>query len=280
MKIKVTADSTCDLSPELVEKYNITIVPLSIVKDGKSYIDGVEIGPDDIFQYVAETGKLCSTAAVNVSQYLDVFSELRREYDAIIHFTISGEMSVCYQNACLAAEEIDGVYPIDSRNLSTGIGLLVIDAAIMANAGMDAQEIVAVLRDRIEKLEVSFVIDTLLYLWKGGRCSGVAALGANLLSLKPCIEVKDGTMVVSKKYRGSLKKCLVQYVRDKLAGRTDIDTRRIFITDSGVDEEIYKTVYEAVAESQCFEEILHTRAGSTISNHCGPNCLGILFFRK
>ena len=280
MKIKVTADSTCDLSQELLDKYNITVIPLFIVKDGESFIDGVEIFPDDIFKYVSETGKLCSTTAVNVADYVEKFTELRREYDAIIHFTISSEMSACYQNACLAAEEVSGVYPFDARNLSTGIGHLAIDASIMAQSGMDPEEIVAVLNEKREKLDVSFIIDTLLYLWQGGRCSGVAMLGANLLSLKPCIEVRDGSMGVAKKYRGSLKKCLVQYVRDRLKDREDIDTRRIFITDSGVSEDIYNAVYEAVSECQQFDEILHTRAGSTISNHCGPNCLGILYYHK
>ena len=280
MKIKVTADSTCDLSQELIDRYNITIIPLSIVKDGESFIDGVEIGPDDIFEYVSKTGKLCSTAAVNVADYIDKFTQLRREHDAVIHFTISGDMSACYQNACLAAQEVDGVYPVDARNLSTGIGHLAIDTAIMAESGMDPEEILAVLGDKKEKLDVSFLIDTLVYLWKGGRCSGVAALGANLLSLKPCIEVRDGRMGVARKYRGSLKKCLVQYVHDRLANRDDIDTRRIFITDSGVSDEIFQAVYDAVAECQKFDEIIHTRAGSTISNHCGPNCLGILYYHK
>lgn len=280
MKIKVTADSTCDLSQELISRYNITITPLSIVKDGESFVDGVEIGPDDIFDYVSKTGKLCSTAAVNVADYIDTFTRLRAEYDAVIHFTISGDMSACYQNACLAAQEVGGVYPFDARNLSTGIGHLAIDAAIMAEKGMEPEEILAVLNDKREKLDVSFLIDTLLYLWKGGRCSGVAALGANLLGLKPCIEVRDGKMGVAKKYRGSLKKCLVQYVNERLKDRDDIDTGRIFITDSGVSDEIYNAVYDAVAECQPFEEIIHTRAGSTISNHCGPNCLGILYYHK
>ena len=280
MKVKITADSTCDLSPELVEQYHIQIVPLAIIKDGKPFIDGVEITPDDIYEHFNQTGRLCNTTAVSTGEYLDLFRELRKEYDAVIHFTISSEMSVCYQNAQLAAEEVPGVYPIDSRNLSTGIGQLVLDAAILAEKGLDAEEIVPILLDKRERLDVSFLIDTLTYLHKGGRCSGVAALGANLLSLKPCIEVRDGTMGVGKKYRGNLKKCLVQYVKDRLEGRSDIDTARIFITDSGVSEEIRQAVHEAVAACQPFEEILHTRAGSTVSNHCGPNTLGILYYHK
>jgi DegV family protein with EDD domain len=280
MKIKVTADSTCDLSQELVDAHNITIVPLSIVKDGKSYIDGIEIKPEDIYEFVTSTGKTCNTTAVNAAQYIDLFSSLRKEYDAIIHFTISSEMSACYQNAVLASQEVPGVYPIDSRNLSTGIGHLVLDAAIMAEKGLDAEEIVAIINDKKERLDVSFLIDTLTYLWKGGRCSGVTALGANLLGLKPCIEVTDGAMGVGKKYRGNIKKSLLQYVKDRLAGRDDIDTSRIFITDSGISDEIRQAVHEAVAACQPFEEIIHTRAGCTVSNHCGPNTLGILYYHK
>lgn len=280
MKIKITADSTCDLSPELIEKYGITITPLSVVKDGKPYIDGVEICPDDIYAFVAETGRICSTAAVNTADYTDVFSSLRTEYDAVIHFTISQSMSACFQNAQIAAMDIPGVYVIDSENLSTGIGHLVIDAAILAEKGLDAEEIVSIINDKKTRLDVSFLIDTLQYLWKGGRCSGVAALGANLLNLKPCIEVKDGAMGVGKKYRGNIGKSLIQYVRDRLEGRDDIDTSRIFITDSGISEEIRAAVHEEVARCQPFEEIIHTRAGCTVSNHCGPNTLGILYYHK
>mgnify|MGYP002627188232 CR=1 FL=1 len=280
MNIRISADSTCDLSPELIERYGIAITPLTIIKDGKPYVDGVEITPDDIYQYVNETGKLCNTAAVSTGEYIDFFTSQLESADAVIHFTISSDMSACFQNAQLAAADIPGVYPVDARNLSTGIGQLALDAAVLADKGLDAEEIVSILNDKKEKLDVSFLIDTLTYLWKGGRCSGVAALGANLLGLKPCIEVKNGEMGVGKKYRGNLKKCLVQYVHDRLEGRDDIDTTRIFITDSGVSEEIRQAVHEAVAECQPFEEICHTRAGSTISNHCGPNTLGILYYHK
>ena len=165
-------------------------------------------------------------------------------------------------------------------NLSTGIGHLVLDGAEMAQQGMSGREIQAELEKRREKLNVSFIIDTLLYLWKGGRCNAVSALGANLLSLKPCIEVRNGKMGVAKKYRGSLKKCLVNYVEDRLKGAGDIDYRRIFITDSGVSDELYQAVYDAVAACGPFEEIIHTHAGCTVSSHCGPNCLGILYYNK
>ena len=282
MKIKICADSTCDLSPELVEKYDIGILPLYIVKDGVSLADGVEICPQDIFDHVRGGGAMCSTAAVSVADYEAFFTEQRKNCDAMIHFHISSEMSSCYQNACIAAESVPGVYPVDSRNLSTGIGQLVLLAAEMAAEGsMSAEEIYNAILDKREKLDVSFVLDTLLYLRKGGRCSAVAALGANLLSLKPCIEVHDGAMGVGKKYRGTLGKCLVQYVRDRLEGRDDIDLKRVFITDSGgFAQEELDAMEAEVRRCQPFEEILHTHAGCTVSNHCGPRCVGILYFHK
>ena len=282
MKIKICADSTCDLSPELVKKYDIGIIPLYIIKDGTSYADGLEITPQDIYAHVRAGGAMCSTAAVSVADYETFFTEQRKQCDAMIHFHISSEMSSCYQNACIAAESVSGVYPVDSRNLSTGIGQLVIAAAEMAAAGkLSAEEIVGVILEKREKLDVSFVLDTLEYLRKGGRCSTLAAMGANLLSLKPCIEVRGGTMGVGKKYRGTLGKCIVQYVRDRLEGRDDIDLKRIFITDStGFAPEEIAAMEAEVRRCQPFEEILRTQAGCTISSHCGPRCIGILYFHK
>ena len=280
MRIRVTADSTCDLSPELVEQYGIVISPLYIVMDGKSYKDTVEIKPDDIYAYVDRTKKVCSTAALNVADYLKFFEKNKEGYDAIIHFTISSEMSSCYQNACIAAEEIGNVWVIDSRTLSTGIGHLVLDAAELAAEGKEPQEICDILNKKKETLDVSFVIDTLKYLALGGRCSSLAALGANLLNLKPTICVVNGKMIVGKKYRMSLDRALLRYVKDQLGDLDTVDTHRIFITDSGVSEENWRAVEKLLRETLPFEQIYHTRAGGTVSNHCGPGTLGILFYRK
>ena len=236
MKIKISADSTCDLSPELIERYHIGITPLYIIRGEETLRDGIDVRPEELYEYANATGKLCKTAAVNVSDYLAYFAACREEYDAVIHFTISSDMSACYQNACIAAQEFTNVYPVDSRNLSTGIGHLVLDAAEMAEQGMDAADIASALEKKREKLDVSFVIDTLEYLKRGGRCSALVAMSANLLHLKPCIEVKDGKMGVGHKYRGKLEKCYVQYIEERLKGRDDIDCHRIFITDSGCDE--------------------------------------------
>ena len=282
MNIKISADSTCDLSRELVERYAIGITPLYIIRDGQSLVDGVDITPDEIYDHVAGGGSMCSTAAVSVYDYVTFFRKELESCDAVVHFHISGEMSACYQNACIAAAEVGDVYPVDARSLSTGIGLLVLEAAELAREGkLTAQEIQQRMEQRREKLNVSFLVEQLDYLRKGGRCSSVAALGANVLSLRPCIQVKDGRMGVGKKYRGPYLTCLLQYVKERLEGRDDIDPHRIFITESGgmTAEEVAR-VEEAVRSYQPFEEVLHTRAGCTVSSHCGSRTLGILYFTK
>ena len=282
MKIRISADSTCDLSPELIEKYNIAITPLYIIKEGVSLVDGVDITPEDIYAHVDAGGNICSTAAVSVADYEDFFKAQLAEYDAVVHFCISSEMSSCWQNAMIAASGLENVYPVDSRNLSSGIALLVIAAAELAAEGtMTAAEIQAAMVEKREKLDVSFVLDTLAYLRKGGRCSALAAMGANMLSLKPSIEVHDGTMGVAKKYRGQLMKCILQYIRDHLEGRDDIDTTRIFLTDSRrfTDAELDEMEAE-IRRCQPFTEVLRGKSGCTISNHCGPHCMGILYFHK
>lgn len=280
MNIKISADSTCDLSPDLIVRYDIGISPLYIVRDGESLVDGVDITPDEIYAHVEAGGSMCSTAAVSVYDYVEFFRKELESADAVVHFHISGDMSACYQNACIAAAEVGNVYPVDARNLSTGIGLLVLEAAELAQKGeLTAQEIQQRMNQRRELLDVSFVVEQLGYLRKGGRCSSVAALGANMLSLRPCIQVKDGKMGVGKKYRGAYQKCLLQYVKERLEGRDDIDPHRIFITESGgfTPEEVAE-VEAAVRGYQPFEEVLHTRAGCTVSSHCGPRTLGILYF--
>lgn len=278
MKIKISADSTCDLSQELIDRYNIGITPLYI-NVGDECIRDIGINTEELFAKV-DSGLTCSTAAVNVQDYLDVFSEWLKEYDAIVHFTISSDMSSCYQNACIAAAELGNVYVVDSRNLSSGIGHLALDAAEMAAAGMDAATIKDTLDERKSKLDVSFVLQTLDYMSRGGRCTAVEAFGANLLRLRVCIQVSEGSMGVAKKYRGKMNNCYLDYVREKLADPDSIDPRRIFITDSGLPEEVRASIEDEVRKLVPFEEVYHTHAGFTISSHCGPGCMGILFFRK
>lgn len=280
MNIKITADSTCDLSPELVEKYGIEILPLYIIKDGESYRDMKDIVPQDIFDHVNAGGTITTTAAINTEEYTEYFKPLSEQYDAVIHINISAGFSSCNQNANIAAEEFDNVYIVDSRNLSTGSGHVVIEAAIMAQNGASPEEIVEAMKTLVDKVEASFVVDKLDYLRKGGRCSALAALGANILSLRPCIEVKDGKMGVGKKYRGKFDACIEKYVNERLEGRTDIVTDRIFITHTPCDKKIVDMVRKTIKKHMQFTEIIETTAGCTVSSHCGPNTLGILFIRK
>ena len=278
MSIKITATSTCDLPPELLERHQITIVPLYISFGGNTYRDGVETGPDDIFRYVDGGGALPTTAAANIADYQTLFAELSPKYDAVLHIPIGSGFSACYQNACVAAEDFPNVYVVDSRNLSGGHGFLVLEAAEAAERGDSIQDILAMLDGLIDKVNTTFVVDKLDYLAKGGRCSSVVALGANLLKLKPCIVLSDGKMSVGKKYRGAFEKVLPNYVRDLLSGK-DARKERVFITYTRCDPAIPAAV-EQVVKEYGFREIIHTDAGCTVSCHCGPNTLGVLFLRK
>lgn len=280
MNIKILSDSTCDLPVEVLEKYNITMIPLTVVKDGKEFTDGVDITPADIFNHVANGGSLCSTAAINIGEYADHFSKYVNDFDGVIHINISAEFSSCYQNACLAAEEFDNVRVIDSRNLSTGQGLVVLKACELAKECSSLDEIADKLRAFTDKVEASFLLDRLDYMVKGGRCSAAAALGANLLNLKPCIEVKNGKMAVVKKYRGNYAKCLATYVHDRLANRNDVDKGTLFVTRTPVTDECFNAVVDAVAAHNDFTTTYWNEAGCTISCHCGPGTLGVLFVRK
>ena len=280
MKIKILSDSTCDLSAQLLAEHDITLVPLTVVKAEEQYKDGVTITPADIFSHVAAGGDLCSTAANSIGEYADYFEKYAPEYDGVIHITIGSGFSSCYQNACLAAEDFPNVRVIDSQNLSTGQGLVVLKACELAAAATDLDALAAELRAYTEKVEASFLVDKLDYLVKGGRCSSAAALGANLLNLKPCIEVKGGKMTVGTKYRGNYAKCLANYVKERLDGREDIDRSTLFVTQTIVSDECNAAVLEAVKTYGKFDTVYETTAGCTVSCHCGPGTLGILFVRK
>ena len=278
-KVLIVSDSTCDLSPELIDRYGIKLLPLGVSLGEKLYSDGVDITPDHIYKHYEETGELPRTSAVNMADFSDSFEKYTAEGYSIVCFTISAEMSSTFNNARMAAEDFDNVYVIDSRNLSTGTGLLVVSACEMAKEGKSAKEIAEAVNAMRDRVCASFVINDLEFLHKGGRCSALAAFGANLLKLKPCIEVKNGAMGVGKKYRGKVDLCFEQYARERLEGRDDLRKHRVFVTHSGCKPETVARVKEIVA-SYGFEEVLETRAGCTISNHCGPNTLGVLFLRK
>ncbi|MBQ3575486.1 MAG: DegV family protein [Clostridia bacterium] len=279
MKIRFTADSTCDMSAEFRAKYQVELIPLSVELNGKYYKDGVDIFPDDIIAAVNQGANLPKTSALNVSEYVEVFTRVLKDCDAIIHFNIGSGFSSCHQNARLAAEGLP-VYCIDTENLSSGSSLLIGEAADMLEAGMEVEKVVEELGKLTKKVDASFILDRLDYLYKGGRCSMVAMLGANVLRLKPCIEVVDGKMGVGKKYRGTYERCLKQYINDRLADKENISTKRVYITHTGVNPEAVEAIKKIVAEQISFDDVFENRAGSTITSHCGENTLGILMVRK
>ena len=279
-KIIIASDSTCDLGAELIEKYGVKILPLGVALGEENYTDGVDIDPDMIYANYEKTGQLPKTSAVNLADFEDFFEEYTAQGYSIVVFTISSDMSSAYHNAHLAAEDFDNVYVVDTRNLSTGGGLLVATAAEMAKDGKSAAEIAEKCQKLAENVDASFVIDSLEFLHKGGRCSALAAFGANLLQLKPCITVKGGKMGVSKKYRGRFSAVLPQYIEDRMSDLSDICLDKVFITHAGCDKEIIDACVSKVKSLAPEVEVMVTRAGCTVSSHCGKNTLGVLFIRK
>lgn len=280
MRIKISSDSTCDLSPELIREHGVSIKPLIVNMGDRSYRDGVDITPDMIYAHVAAGNPLCTTSAVSVGEYEEYFAELRKDCDVLIHINLGSGFSSCYQNACIAAGELDDVYPIDSKNLSTGQGHVVLEACRLAKTETDPKELCRKLEEFVTRVDTSFLLDRLDYMVKGGRCSMVKALGANLLRLKPCIEVVNNKMGMGKKYRGAYAKSIEAYVRERLANTDDIVKNEIFVTHTKVDPEIVELVKKTVLDCCKFARVYETTAGGTITCHCGEGCLGILYIRK
>lgn len=278
--VVISGDSTCDLSPELIERYGIKLLPLTVNLGGVQYSDGVDIDPEMIYHHYEQTGELPKTSSPNIAMLADFYAKHTADGSEMVFFTISAEMSSTYNNARLAATQFEGVHVVDTKNLSTGGGLLVVAAGEMAKKGMSAAEIADACRALTEKVDASFVVDDLEFLHKGGRCSAVAAFGANLLRLKPCIAVQNGKMGVAKKYRGKFLSVLQSYIADRIGDGSNIDPARVFVTHAGCDEEIYQQCVEQVKALSLFKEVLVTRAGCTVSAHCGRNTLGVLFVRK
>lgn len=281
--VKIFTDSTSDLSKELLEKHNIDVIPLYIHLGDKEYKDGEEIGIQDAFKWSDENKTTPKTAACSVDDVIKAIEPYKESGDDVIVFTISGEMSSTLQVMRMAAEEMeyeDHVFVIDSRNLSTGIGLLIMEAAVMAEEGKSAEEIVAKVNEYIPKSRASFVIDTLVYLARGGRCSAVAALVGGMLNIKPKIVVKDGAMGVDKKYRGPYKKVILQYAKDLEPQMLNAKKDRVFVTHTPCDDGIVESVVDYVKSLNYFDEVIVTEAGTTIGSHCGPNTLGVLFIEK
>lgn len=281
--IKIVADSTCDLSKELVEKYNIQIVPLHILLDEKEYLDGIDITPDEIYAWADANEKTPKTSAVGFEEAEKILVQIKDTDDEMILFTISGKMSTTVNVFHMVAEELeitDKVSIIDSRNLSTGIALMVLKAATMAQEGKTRAEIQTAIEAVKDSIRASFVVDTLTYLHRGGRCSSIEALAGGVLKLHPKIVVAEGSMGADKKYRGKMHKVILDYVKDMEADLKKADKSRVFITHSGCDQAIIDSVHAYLEELNHFDEILVTRAGGVISSHCGPGTLGVLYIAE
>ena len=275
MKIAISAESTIDLPKNILSSYDIRTIPFTLVMGEDTALDG-EVSSADLFAYTQKTGKLPHTAAVNEFQYEEYFAELKKEYDYIIHFSLSSEISSACANATSVAAKMENVKVIDTRSLSTGIALLAIAARELANQGAEPNEIIEKISKRIPHDQTSFSLESVDFLYKGGRCSLLAMLGANILKIKPEIYVRDGKMYPGKKYRGPMKKVVLDYVEDTLAEFNTPDLTRVFVTYSTAPEDVVEAVKERLAKAG-FKEIIPTEAGATISCHCGPHCLGILY---
>ena len=278
--VVITADSTCDLSEELKARFGIRTIPLTIQLGDDCYLDGEDFSAADIYTRYHADGTLPKTAAPGIQQFTDFFTGILNTGAEIVHLDISSELSGSFNNACIAASELEGVYTVDSRSLCTGVGLLCIEGAECAQRGMCAADIAEHLRGMTDKVDTSFVLDTLEFMWKGGRCSGVTALGANLLHLKPGLEMRDGSLSVYKKYRGNINSVYRQYAKERL-GSAEIRPGHVFVTDSGdVPEETIRELMDMVREAVPGAEVHTAKAGCTITSHCGPRTLGVLFLRK
>lgn len=281
--VKIVSDSTCDLSQELLQRYDVSILPLHILLGEEEYEDGQDIFPDEIYQWSDKNKTTPKTSAPALDRVMDLLRPYVAEGREIICFAIAESMSTSANVMRIAAEELEAeklITVIDSANLSTGIGLLVIEAAIMAQNGKNAQDIVKKMEELKPFVRASFVVDTLTYLYRGGRCSGLAAMAGGALKLHPKIVVEDGAMNPAKKYRGKMKKVLMDYVKDMENELKQAKKDRVFITHSGCDQDIIREIYQHLDSLNIFSEILVTRAGGVISSHCGPGTLGVLFISK
>ena len=276
----ITADSTCDLSSELCSRFQIQVIPLTITLGEATFLDGESFTPADMYARYREDGTLPKTSAPSVQSFLDFFRPFVEQGLEVVHLDISSELSGSFNAARLAASELSGVYVIDSMMLSTGVGLLAIEAAECRDRGMSAFDIAVHLSDLRSKVSTSFVLDTLEFMWKGGRCTGVTAFGANLLKIKPGLEMRNGKLEVCKKYRGNINHVYQQYITERLSGKT-VRPGHVFLTESGeVDPAVLKDLEVLVKQLTGCKEIHHTVAGCTVSSHCGPKTLGVLFIEE
>lgn len=278
--IAITADSPVDLGTQYASRFGISIIPLYIHLDGYTYRDGVDITPDDIFHKYETEKFLPTTSAIPVGDYTDFFRSFSDKGQTVVHLSLSSEISATHQNARIAAEEFENVYVLNTLNLSVGIAILALAACDMRDRGLDALTIVRELEAMRGKVHSSFVIDKLEFLRKGGRCSALTALGANILNIHPSIEVIEGSLHLAKKYRGAIRAVQLQYIDDVLENPETAEKERAILCHSGIPDAQLDALLERIQQKGVFREVLVSRAGCTISTHCGPNCIGLMFRQK
>lgn len=282
-KVVISADSTCDIGQELKQKYDIKLVNNHITLDGKEYIDTVDITPEDIYKAWREKKVLPRTSAITPADYYEHFQSIRDDGQDIVHLSLGSGLSSSFQNSVMLANDMEGIYPVDSSNLSSGFGLLVIKAAEMAEMGMSGAEIQQAVNNMHSQSHGSFLLDTLEFMKAGGRCSSLTALGANILKIKPCIQVDtadEGRLKLGKKYRGTMEEAIDKYIHATLKGKEDLDLDRVFVTHSGCPQPDIERAIDNIRECCDFKEIHVAKANSTISSHCGPRTIGVMFMTK
>ena len=278
MNYKITCESSADLNVDMYKKLKVGVIPFKITLGDKDYSDGIDVTNTQLFEFFEKTKQLPKTSAINEFDYEEFFKEQLKDCDGLIHFCISSQISSTYNNALNASKKFKNVHIIDSMSLSSGIGLQVMYATKLRDKGVDIEEAVALINSRREHVQISFVVDKLNYLYKGGRCSALSLLGANLLAIKPSILVKNGKMVVGKKYMGKMHKILGQYILDTLEQFSNPDKSMCFITYSSATDEMLKVSKETLEKTGMFKKIIETTAGSAVTTHCGPNTLGIIYY--
>lgn len=279
-KIIISSDTTCDLPQKYIDEHSISLCPITVILGGEERRDTVDLTPEQVLDYVKETGVLPKTSATGIYAYKEYFEKLLEKGERVIHFCISSKSSSCYSNAVAAASELEGVSVIDSYSLSSGQGIQVMKAVDLVGEGKDADEIVETIESLKDKAQISFVVDTLDFLHKGGRCSSVAMAASKVLKIHPSIEMKDGTLVVKKKYVGNLARSFSQYIKDLSDEFPNYDPKRCFVTHSPSEDKYVDLFVEKVKECFKFDEIIDAKAGSTVTSHCGYNTIGVIFYLK
>ncbi len=277
--IILATDSSCDIPKAFLTDNEVHVMPYHISFGDEDFTDGITITRDELYKKVEETGLMPKTAAIPPAVFSDFFASLLEKGDAVIYFSLGSKFSSACQNASIAASEFENVFVVDTNSLSSGEAIVLLKAIELRAGGMDAESIAEECRRYSERVDTSFVLDQLTYIHKGGRCSGIAALGANLLGIKPCLAISDGTLGIEKKYRGKLKVVISKYIEERLS-EVEPDSKFVFLTDAGVDPEVREAAYQKLCEMNIFEEIYKADAGCVISSHCGQGTLGILFARK